>query len=78
MLTVEGPEATPDNLNNNRFDLKTCTLIKLHSDTDIWLVQLNCLIGPYFFVYNENYYDQNMHIMHTYNRTGYAIQPMSK
>ena len=59
VLAVEGPQITSSDLNHSHVDPEIHKRIKLHDDTDIWMVLLSVLVGSCFVVYNKNHCEKN-------------------
>ena len=76
-LAAEVHEASNEDLIYNHVDSTTRTLIKLHSDNDIWMIPLTFLVEPCFVIYTKKYCEQGMYNKHTDDRTAYVVNPMS-
>ena len=63
-------------LSDDHFDSRIGTRLKLHSDSDMWLVPVKCLVGPCFVIYNKKYIVDVTREDMIDDRTAYVIEPM--
>ena len=79
VIAAEASQDDNDELAYYDFCSNITTCVKLHDNTDIWMVHLTSLVGPYFVLYNKNYRDSDItDNVDIDGRTGYIFNLMSK